>query len=460
MNNNIGILGLGLVGNSVLNFFKKKYPNFSIKTWDAKTDNEYSLKELYKFADKLIISPGFSIHKLLSDLDLPNYSQKMIGELDVFSDHFFKKSIGVTGSLGKTSIVTLLQNYLSLFNKSKAAGNIGTPMLDVVFEQDDLDVAILELSSFQLNLNHKFAPDIAIFNNFYPNHLDWHKDIKDYLFSKLNIFKYQNENQYSLFSSNLLSDDRFCDNLKHIRSKICVVGEYSDSVLSKTKELNLKEFYYFYKKENFFKLSTFVNNKEMQDEIVFDLTKIPHISFIENWFFVLTTFYILKLDFLKLEQIFLNSKSSEKNLQEHRLEHFASINNIDFYNDSKATVFQATQFAVKKLQQLNRPIILILGGLDKGVDRTPFFESLKSEKNIKQIYFFGNNLSGFDFIKQKSSLDDVLNDILQIAHSGDLILFSPSGTSFDFYKDYKHRGEVFKHLVWSCYGCCSKPTKK
>ncbi len=453
MGNNIGILGLGLVGKSVLNFFNKQYPNILIRTWDQKIKNRHTLKDVCLFSDKLIVSPGFKIHKILNELCLQNKTDNLIGELDIFADNFKKPTIAITGSLGKTSIVNLLNSCLGDFKKAEAAGNIGLPMLDIIEYQNSLDIAILELSSFQLNLSHKFAPDIALITNFYPNHLDWHSSLDDYLLSKLNIFRYQSTNQISIFPVELLNNYLFSEKIKKIESKICILGRDFDIDLNKVKQLNLNRFCYLYKKENCFYVSRFKNNIKVRTDNLFDLNGLPRIGFIDNWYFILAILYFLKLD---LKKALCNQKKLDNNFVPHRLEKFAEINGIDFYDDSKATVFQATQSAIKKLQQKNRDIILILGGLDKGVDRTSFFKSLKTEKQLKTIYFFGDQCFGFKFIKQKPSLEDVLSDIFQIAKSGDLVLFSPSGASFDLFNNYEHRGKVFKELVWSIYGGCSK----
>jgi UDP-N-acetylmuramoylalanine--D-glutamate ligase len=133
---------------------------------------------------------------------------------------------------------------------------------------------------------------------------------------------------------------------------------------------------------------------------------------------------------------------------EHRCEFVASIRGVDFYNDSKATVIQSTEAAVGRFASSGRPIILILGGLSKGVDRSPLINQLANIKNIKKIYCFGKECAVFSQISSYcTTLEGVIEDIEKIMVAGDLVLLSPSGTSYDLYKNYEERGTVFKMLV-------------
>ncbi len=462
MHKNIGILGFGIVGKSALRFLKTFYSNSKIWIWDQKEAAKLTLKQFYDLHDKIIISPGISVHKILKDLcQVRERKNKFIGELDIFAGNFEKPTVAITGTLGKTTITKLLEQLLNNFKKVISAGNIGIPMLDLVAKQNKIDLAVLELSSFQLALNCRFAPDIAIWTNFHPNHLDWHKDLNDYFYSKFNIFKYQNSTQYALFSAKLLSYNLFLQNLKKIKSKICVISENLKTTLINIKKCSLKQAFIFYKDKNFFCQAKVKNGKVIEKNKLFNLNYLPNLTFMQNWLFVLATTYLLDFSLTFLEKRFAENKIFiQKDLGKHRMELFATINGIDFYNDSKATVVQATQAAIEKLTQNGKPIILILGGISKGVDRNPFFKSLSGIKKLKKVFFFGNKDCNFDLITNYSSLLQVLHDILQVAKPGDQVLFSPSGASFDLFENYQERGRIFKDLVWSLYGCFTKQTKK
>ncbi|MFA5074828.1 MAG: UDP-N-acetylmuramoyl-L-alanine--D-glutamate ligase [Candidatus Babeliales bacterium] len=471
----IGILGFGVVGKSVLNFLSKK--NYEIGVWDKRVllESEIDLIKTYQTAnyfdsteisienfldshEKVIVSPGVNLSKILNK-DFEKFQNKFLCELDFLSDFLIKKSIAVTGSLGKTTIVSLLGQFLP---NSCIAGNIGTGMLDVLSDQEKFDSIVLELSSFQLELNKKFSPDIAILNNLYPNHLDRHKTIQEYFDAKCKIFEYQKIGQKLLISTDFLTQDIFLENnnflqnifidkLKSIKSDIVFISCNwdQDKVLLNNflKKFDFKNCSIFYNQYNFLYLE---QNK------IFDLNFLPNISFKQNWLFVLTTLYFCGQDFNNLEDKLKNfakfiSQDFEK-IQQHRVEFFYAKNNIDFYNDSKSTVVQATLQAVNKLNQNNKPIILILGGTGKGVDRSFIFQELSKFKNLKNILCLGD-VAYKEFEKFNKSLilspdlNSLIHEIKKLAQSGDQILFSPSGASFDLFKDYKDRGNQFKELI-------------
>ena len=260
-----------------------------------------------------------------------------------------------------------------------------------------------------MDQSKKFAPDIAIWTNFYPNHLDWHKDSKEYFDAKSKIFEYQNKNQHLIVPASFLKENLFLEKLKNIKSQVHFISEENEP----------------------------------------DLNFVPNITFKQNWLFIFKALDVLGLDSEKLQRYFAKktSFSFKNNLQEHRLEHFATINNVDFYNDSKATVVQATLSAAQKIDKKNKPIILILGGTSKGVDRSFLLNDLEKYKNLKKIFCLSKNKNEFSGIKTYSSLQELLSAIMQVVRPGDQVLFSPSGASFDLFKDYKHRGETFKKLV-------------
>ncbi len=479
MKSSIGILGFGVVGKSALKFltkfiltkFKKK---LKITIWDKRclSSGELDMLEEYgvqnhaplfldsffKSKDQIFVSPGFSRESLRGI-----NKNKILCELDFFSEFYKKPVVAITGSLGKTTITSFL-NYLSrkISLKTVAGGNIGNALLDLIPEQSSIDIAFLELSSFQLKFNKKFAPNVAVFNNFYSNHLDWHENINDYFESKCKIFEYQNSDQFAIFPVSFLNGSLptplsklFLEKLKKIKSQICFVGHDYDKDLQSIIDNNIKDAFLFSKEENSFIFYKILNGKIVHKEKILDLNILPDISFEENWLYIVFVFFILNLGLRNLGLInidldtlwnLLPGFSTEK-FREHRLELFLTKNNVDFYNDSKSTVFQATIKALDKLEKNKRPIILILGGLSKGVDRTPLLKYLNGVKNLKKVLCFGPDCNDFSSFESYSSLDEIVDVILKKIEPGDQVLFSPSGSSFDLFKNYKHRGECFKELV-------------
>lgn len=475
MANSIGILGFGVVGKSVFKFLSSQDSNLKINIFDqreltvqeleqvganaANIYNTASIKNFINSSEKIFVSPGFKLKDLPQDIK----HDQLLCELDLFAKYFKKNSVAITGSLGKTTVTSFLANFAGQIpdinnnlKRVSAGGNIGLAMLDLVNAQNNLDLAFIELSSFQLKLNKLYAPDIAIFNNFYCNHLDWHIDLKDYFESKCKIFEYQNENNYFIFNSDFLFDglpedikNIFIEKLLNLKSQICCITPYFDIAFNKLNNIGIKDFNIFSVKNNNLIFNKIINNKIVKQEIIFNLKDVPNTSFEKNWLVILSTLYLLNFNLNNLKNIFLSQENfySQENLKINRLELFTTINNVDFYNDSKSTVYQATQEAVSKLAQNGKPIILILGGLSKGVDRTPLVTFLKNIKQVKTVFCFGKDCANFSCYNSFGTLEDVVNEVFKVMCPGDQVLFSPTGSSFDLFKDYKHRGQAFKDAV-------------
>jgi len=442
----IGIWGLGIVGKATLEYFipykntlsvmDKQFPNNQNKEFLNKNNitfyHENDLSSFFAKNDLVLASPG------INHPTLQKYKHKLISELDLFENNYKKLKIAITGTVGKTTITTILGELLNKSMNISIGGNIGTGMLSLVNQQQNNDGALLELSSFQLIQSKKFAPDLAILTNFHPNHLDWHASEKEYFLAKTNIFNKQNNNQKALFPLNLITKlipfykptsnwHFFTTNKKECNRYKNEIKQYAQTV--------------FYRENNQF--LKWENNRTTP---LLDTQTIPEISFIENWLIICAALHLLKQ---KIDAKLLNSVNVK--IPEHRLEKVTQYNGIDIYNDSKATTIQSTQAAINKLKK--RPIVLILGGIDKGVDRTDFIKDL--DDAIKLIICFGTEKEKLASICKKynknyyayNSLEQAVKTSLQNATTNDQILFSPSGASFDQFKNYEERGSCFKKLV-------------
>ena len=499
---NVGIVGFGVVGKSILSFLNEKkgqavnhddHEIMRLSVWDARAlsseeqvfINDYgaavidptqvTLEDFLKNNDYIVASPGIDLN------DYQQYNNKFLCELDFFSTFFSKPVIAITGALGKTTTTKLLGKLTSLvsylpvnknaankkskfqdyFSEKKAivsaiGGNIGIGMLDLVKQQESYDLGVLELSSFQLELNKKFAPDIALFTNFYANHLDRHKTLEAYFEAKFSIIRYQRSNQVAVLSLDLLTGEAaelMSKYLPVVKSQLCFVAQElpDNKILEKIKR---PEISLFFVKDNSLFMTLVCNGVCGQEVALFDLQVLPTITFLANWLQILTTLYVLGADLPALENIFkTDGQAFMLDDHHHRVEYFATINGVDFYNDSKSTVIQATQAAVERLASNNKPIILILGGLSKGVDRSPLIAYLKTVKNIKKIYCFGKDCDVFtdNFLSTSCTyfptLEETIQESTKTMKPGDQVLFSPSGSSYDLFKNYEHRGQVFKDLV-------------
>lgn len=502
----IGILGFGVVGKSIFSFLNehKHQPEMLARgklrdviigngqlhlvVWDKREltrDEKIMIEQaggrvvaglqtsLDAFIDGcnvVIASPGIAIEPY------KNTNKPILCELDLFSLFFTKPVIAITGSLGKTTTTKLLGTltervgYHAVEQQSEAlgtdvlacdiggqahvrtavGGNIGIGMMDLVKQSDDYDLGVLELSSFQLDLNTTFAPDIAVWTNFYPNHLDRHVTQEAYFQAKCALIAPQRKGQLAILSDGLLkgaTGHMLAERLPDLASDVCFTSanDLDSEIIT---QVDRKVFYWMYVHDNHLWCAQIVDHKVVAQTHVFDVAKLPDITFTENWIQVLTALYFLRADMASLATVLLSDVDLLDD-HHHRVEYFATVGGVDFYEDSKSTVIQATQAAVGRLAQQQRPLIVIVGGMSKGVDRRPLMAYLKSVHNIKKVYCFGSECSAFADAVHCTTLEDIVHDIKATMVAGDIVLFSPSGASFDFFDNYKHRGQVFKELVLS-----------
>ena len=403
------VYGLGLSGNSVVKFLKKKKIK-NLKVWDDKKKNilkahkTQNLIKTCKEVDYIILSPGIS---LIKNKNLKKFKKKIITDIDLFYLNNHKsKSIVVTGTNGKSTTCKLLAHLLKK-NKFKftIGGNIGTPILDLKNSKNSYTV--IEASSFQLSHSQFINPDYAFFLNLTNDHLDWHGNKRNYLNSKLKIFKLQTVNQIAIVNSKF----------KRIFKK--------KNFLS---QLNLPRY------EEYKRIKHKINNDYLKSSLND-----------ENMSFVYTFAKILGIRDLP----FIKCMQSFKGLP-HRFEIFLRKKSITFINDSKATSFVATQSALSSLKN----IFWILGGLPKKGDK---INLVKYKKNIIKCYLIGKNINFFkNQIKGKlvySITRNLKDSIIQILKDINLknfneisVLLSPGAASFDQFTNFEKRGEEFKRL--------------
>ena len=249
------IYGLGLSGQSVIKFFKKKIKNF--KVWDDKKRNLYknlrakNLKQALKEANYIVLAPGITLKK---NKYLKVYQRKIITDIDLYYLFYPKtKSIVVTGTNGKSTTCKLLEHLLKKNNfNSVVGGNIGAPILSLKTQKKKF--IIIEASSFQLSHSKFISPDFAFFLNFSNDHLDWHGNLKNYFNSKFKIFRLQNKSQFALVNKKFKKHYRIkkffgkliipkINNYKKIKSEI----KKNDYVVSNINDENMSFVYAFSK---------------------------------------------------------------------------------------------------------------------------------------------------------------------------------------------------------------------
>lgn len=441
-NKKIGIWGFGIVGKAALNYFTQQKiattifdsKELSVQEKDliaASQSNlwQHDVTTFLQTHDLILPSPGI-------DLRIFNaYQKKFITELDILAHTTTKKVIAITGTVGKTSVTHLLASHMHNHKKVITGGNIGTGMLELINRQDQAEIIILEVSSFQLEYNRYFAPDLALWTNFYPNHLDRHTTLNDYFDAKYKIIEYQNKNQQALIPLNL------AEQIKSKKSNHAGAIHYFSTQKPSSKQLDFLS-----KDGSLFWLSSdaLMQSNQNDTRLIMPLEQFPKSSFIENWIIIIAA--------LALQNIPLNSLSqNEITIPHHRIEKIAAHRGIDFYNDSKATIMESTQVAVEKLQ--GRSIILLLGGLSKGIDRSPALKQLKNK--VKYLICFGSEAEILHKAAQKqdissayyATLEEAVEHAVKYAQAGDQVLLSPGGSSYDLFKNYEERGKRFKELI-------------
>jgi len=420
---------LNVMDNRVLTSQEQHFLQEKNITWYAQ-ETESDL--FFNSSDFIIPSPGINITQSCYATN----KHKFITELDFFYQNFHKPIIAITGSVGKTSVTHILGKLFAQLSIPVAiGGNIGTPTFDLIAQQNSVDYALLEVSSFQLMHCTTFAPRLAVWTNFYPNHLDYHATEDEYFLAKYNIMKQQSSDSFSVISL-ALREKIPAPQTHHTRAYV-VLHEPID-VLS---VLHDNEILYYTKNNEVWRYASGIHTP-----LVSLTPETLNLSFLENIIIIIAICDAMKFNINALQAI-----ATTAQLPAHRLEHIGTINNITFYNDSKATTTASTLTAVEKLK--NKPLHLFLGGCSKGVDRAPFVAQLKN--SVKYIYCFGKEAEHLYTLCKNNSipamhfttLDEAFAYCLQTLNADDYVLLSPAGSSFDLYKNYEERGDHFKQLL-------------
>ena len=408
------VYGLGSTGQSVINYLKKKkIDNFY--TWDdnKKLNEKFGLKKnqnlrkILQKVDFIILSPGISLKKTKYKKLLVKFKKKIITDIDLlYLSNTNFRSIVVTGSNGKSTTCKIIAHLLKKTKKKvNLGGNIGVPVLNHKINKNIFFV--IEASSFQLSHSKFIHPDYAVLLNITNDHIDWHGSMQNYISSKLKIFNLQNKKNFALLNRDL----KIKYKKKRYRGKL-ILPKFRDYKKIKAKIKN-----------NY--LTSKTNDENMS--FAYSLSK------------------VLKID----NRAFIKSMNSFSGLP-HRYEVFLKRKGITFINDSKATSFQATKFALSS----SKNIYWILGGLPKDNDKINL-NSVKS--NIIKSYIIGKKISFFkkqiqkktNFLitkNLKKSVISVFKDIKLNRKVNCTVLFSPGAASFDQFKNFEIRGNKFKEL--------------
>jgi len=390
------------------------------------------LKQLKGF-DVIFRTPGMRF-------DLPELEEerrrgaKITSEMEAFFELCPAQIFAVTGSDGKTTTTSLIYTMLKEqgFN-CWLGGNIGIPLLSKVEDIKDSDKVVLELSSFQLH-TMKSSPEIAAITNISPNHLDVHKSLEEYIEAKQNIFIHQNNSNKLILNYDNETTRRFAQKAKGNTVFFSRLNNIPEGSM-------IENGFLIYK----------TNDKTVEivkpEEIL-----LPGVHNVENYLAAIAVVneYVSPEVIRKVARTFTGV--------EHRIELVRELNGVRFYNDSIASSPSRT---IAGLNSFNQKLILIAGGKDKGIPYDEIGEPIVDK--VKILILIGPTAPRIeqavkDAIKRTgkgqdlnilhcSSYEEVVKKAHENALEGDIVILSPASTSFDMFKNFEERGNVFKEIV-------------
>lgn len=443
LNKKIGIYGLGITGSATYNAIVDNAQ--SVIVWDDNSHNRdnfarnyYSSKltaltdPLWSQLDAIIMSPGIPVHHEIFKL-ANNRNIEVKSDIDIlFEENSKSRFIGITGTNGKSTTTALIHHIVRIANLDyHIGGNIGLAALSIAFNRTGY---ILELSSFQLELSQKFKANIAVLLNIAPDHLDRHLTMDNYVGAKQKIIENLAAGGFGIINvDNKLTKEiynNYKGNIQYDKQLISI----STQEIQPTPGIAI------------------INNKIIDnisnEQIILELATNRSLQGTHNQENIAASYAVCRLLDIEIQMI-LEAIKSFKGLP-HRAEYLGSIDQVGFYNDSKATNADA---AAKSLSFLEN-IYWLVGGIAKegGISTlTPYFNK------IKKAYIFGqdSNLFAESLSNQVDyeifrNMQDATIAAYNNAKVNDTnqtnILLAPAAASYDQFKNFEHRGELFREL--------------
>jgi len=443
-NVDVTILGLSLSGISAAKYLASQGANCIIsEKREATSEDNDKILELEKLgikvemggnkeetvlnSDVIITSPGIPLHSEVYKLIKSNKIETF-GEIDLAYKETNVPFIAITGTNGKTTTTKLISEILANSGlKAPACGNIGLPPTSLL-EEKNLDYFVTEVSSYQIATNPSFKPQISVFINYTPDHIDWHGSEEEYFKAKADLFTKKNPTWAVLNAMNFKIAYLKLD----IDSNVYFFGREAEDkcVFIKENKILIKD-----------------KNKNIIEVINLNEIALKGRHNLENIMSAIAVAHIAGID---AEII----KSTIKNFSppEHRIEYVDIIDGIEYYNDSKATNCDSTICALKAFE--DNKIALIAGGRDKGTDLAEFCSEVN--KHVNAVILIGEASdrfeaalikSGFKNIHKKNTFEEAIDTAGEL--KPEVVLLSPACASFDMFKNFEERGQKFKSYVRS-----------
>lgn len=444
----VAIMGFGLEGRSSLRLLRKVMPEQRFHILDKKTElrNDPVLiaddKLVLHLGDDMLLEAG-SFDFIIKSPGIPKREfpgiapERITSQTDLFLRRFHEQVIGVTGTKGKSTTSSLISSILQTSGKHcMLLGNIGIPPFEGVADITPDTLIVMELSSHQLEFLTR-APHISLLLNIFQEHLDHYASYEDYQQAKLNIAKFQSDGDYFIFAGEhaLLLQLVKRQNLRaNLLPYIARPSLPIDGIYLEDGNVVLKQG----------EISSVVHHSQVGNHL-------PGEHNFTNIMAACAAAALAGSDCLSIDKAVSNFQGLQ-----HRIEFVAELEGIRYYNDSIATIPEATMEAVKALKEVDT---LILGGYDRKIDYSALYLFLM-QQSISNLIFIGDaGRRMYDEMKQAGPLqsdcmeaanfDEVVELARKYTRKGGICLLSPAASSYDMFKNFEHRGNIFKSKVRS-----------
>ena len=439
---NITVIGIGISNLPLIKYLVSLGANVTACDRRSAEDLGENYTELEKLGVKFNLGDGY-LNNLSGDMifktpgmryDVPELLKAkengsiVTSEMEVFFEVCPSHIIAVTGSDGKTTTTTLIHKMMTDAGyKTWLGGNIGNPLLTDTEKMKENDWVILELSSFQLHTMRK-SPEIAVITNISPNHLDMHKDYKEYIDAKKNIMLYQNEGDTLIVNAdNQVTAD---------------IGKSASGAVKYFSRNGMADVY----------LDGSIIKRGIVEILNIKDIKIPGMHNVENYMAA-----IAAVSGLVSKEVIVNVAKTFGGV-EHRIELVRTLDGVKYYNSS---IDSSPNRTINTLRVFPNKVIMIAGGKDKGIPYDEIGPALA--EHVKVLILIGATSdkiqealdaeinktgNGKDIeVIRATSYEDAVNTARSKAHDGDVVLLSPASTSFDMFRNFEERGNLFKKIV-------------
>ena len=439
---NITVIGIGISNLPLIKYLVSLGANVTACDRRSAEDLGENYTEHEKLGVKFNLGDGY-LNNLSGDMifktpgmryDVPELLKAkengsiVTSEMEVFFEVCPSHIIAVTGSDGKTTTTTLIHKMMTDAGyKTWLGGNIGNPLLTDTEKMKENDWVILELSSFQLHTMRK-SPEIAVITNISPNHLDMHKDYKEYIDAKKNIMLYQNEGDTLIVNAdNQVTAD---------------IGKSANGAVKYFSRNGMADVY----------LDGNIIKRGIVEILNIKDIKIPGMHNVENYMAA-----IAAVSGLVSKEVIVNVAKTFGGV-EHRIELVRTLDGVKYYNSS---IDSSPNRTINTLRVFPNKVIMIAGGKDKGIPYDEIGPALA--EHVKVLILIGATSdkiqealdaeinktgNGKDIeVIRATSYEDAVNTARSKAHDGDVVLLSPASTSFDMFRNFEERGNLFKKIV-------------